>query len=480
MSKGKSLIKNAVLSSLKTLTAIVFPLITYPYITNVLSVENIGRIDFGQSIVSYFSLIAAFGISSYAVRTGSQVLSDKDTFKRFANQIFTINCLTAIFAFVSLFLAVLLPTKLLGYRSIIMIFGINILLSPFGIEWLYIIHEDFGYITIRAFFIHLLSLILMVLFVKRNEDYLLYAGLTTLATSAGNIFNFLHSSKYTRLKIVHNCEFKRYFPFLFIFFINSIATTIYLNSDKTMLGLMCDDYAVGIYAVSTKIYSIVKQLFNAVIASVIPRLAYYRKQNIDEYKSLINKMVNVCITFVLPAVVGLIILRKEVVVVISNSKYIEATTSLMILSFAIIFAVFGNIIANGILISLEREKHVLKGTTISAIVNLLLNFLMIPLLAQNGAAITTLLAEIVMVGISGYYARDYLKGMIDWINLIKVTVCTILMGAGIIALKQYFTTSSNIINLVVMLVCGVTVYMLLLCLVREKAATGALKHFLKR
>lgn len=92
----KSLTVNAALSSLRTLTTIIFPLITYPYITRVLSVENIGRVNFGQSIVSYFMLLAGFGISTFAIRNGSQIRENNEQLNLFANRVFTINIITTI------------------------------------------------------------------------------------------------------------------------------------------------------------------------------------------------------------------------------------------------------------------------------------------------------------------------------------------------------------------------------------------------
>jgi O-antigen/teichoic acid export membrane protein len=72
MGKNKSITKNAVLNGIKTLLSIVFPLITYPYVTRVLHSTNLGKVNFAQSIVSYFALIAALGVNTYAVREGAK------------------------------------------------------------------------------------------------------------------------------------------------------------------------------------------------------------------------------------------------------------------------------------------------------------------------------------------------------------------------------------------------------------------------
>ena len=78
--KKKSLDKNAALNMFKTLMSMIFPLVTYPYVTRILQVENIGKINFSGSVVSYFTLLAGLGISTYAIREGAGLRQDKHTF----------------------------------------------------------------------------------------------------------------------------------------------------------------------------------------------------------------------------------------------------------------------------------------------------------------------------------------------------------------------------------------------------------------
>ena len=150
---NKSLVANSIFSSLRTLTTIIFPLITYPYISRVLSVDNMGRINFRQRL------------------------------NIFSSQAFTINVIATVLACMLLVGLVFLPTKIADYREIILILGITIALSPLAVDWLYAVEEDFAYITLRGFCVQLLSLILMFLFVKNDSDVYLYVALTTLASS---------------------------------------------------------------------------------------------------------------------------------------------------------------------------------------------------------------------------------------------------------------------------------------------------------
>ena len=104
---NKSITKNAILNGFKTLLSILFPLITYPYVARILHSTNLGKVNFAQSIVSYFSLIAALGVNTYAVREGAKIKESRKEFEQFSNEIFTTNMFSTIIAYLLLFISVL-------------------------------------------------------------------------------------------------------------------------------------------------------------------------------------------------------------------------------------------------------------------------------------------------------------------------------------------------------------------------------------
>ena len=102
--KKKSVGINAVLNIIKQCCAIIFPLITFPYASRVLGVENYGKVNFGTSIISYFTLLAGLGITNYAIREGARIRDDKKNFSAFVNEVFTINVVTTLISYAALFL----------------------------------------------------------------------------------------------------------------------------------------------------------------------------------------------------------------------------------------------------------------------------------------------------------------------------------------------------------------------------------------
>ena len=108
----KSIKLNAILNVMKTVFSLVFPLITFPYVTRMLQVEAMGKYDFSGSIISYFTLLAALGINIYAVREGAKYRNDKEKIDQFASEIFSINVYSTIASYILLFICLIFIQKL--------------------------------------------------------------------------------------------------------------------------------------------------------------------------------------------------------------------------------------------------------------------------------------------------------------------------------------------------------------------------------
>lgn len=407
--KEKSIKLNAIINSVKVIMSIIFPIITFPYASRVLGTDNIGKVQFGTSVIAYLSLIASLGISTYATREGAIIRNDKQKLQKFANQIFTINIITTVISYAILLFILILPTKLIDYRLLIVIQSASILFTTIGVDWIYNIYEDYAYITKKSIVTQIISMILLFLFVKEQNDYYIYALISVIATGSVNIVNFIHARKYCKFKLVKNIDYKTHIKPMFILFANTLAVKIYVNSDVILLGLMTNDYTVGLYAISVKVYDIVKSIINAITNVTLPRMSLYVNEEKEKYERLLKKLLQTIITLIIPAIFGIIIISKQIILIISGTEYLEANLSLRILSVALGFATMGNVLVNGILIPHKMEKYVFRATIIAATLNIALNFIAIPLWKQNGAALTTVIAELTVCIISLYYARKVYK-----------------------------------------------------------------------
>lgn len=457
MNKMKSVKTNALLSGLRSILNVIFPLITFPYITRVLNPNNLGRITFSQSIISYFTLLAALGLSNYAIREGAKIRNEKAKVEKFACEVYSVNVITTICSLVLLFIITSLVPVLYSYAVIIYILSLSIVFTTYGAEWLNSIYEDYLYITVRSFSVQLISLVLLFLFVKSPDDVYVYAFLLSLSPALIGILNRIHCRQYFRIRFTLHCNFKKHIVPMLIFFANTVSVTIYCNADMTMLGLFKGDYNVGIYSLSVKIYNIIKGLLAALILVTIPRLSnYYGEDQRTKFKELITSVTYALLLLLGPMIMGIIILADPVVNILGGSEYAASVCSLRILSVALLFAILGGIITNSINIPIEKEKNNLIATAAAAIVNIVLNLLFIPLFKENGAAFTTLLAELTVIVVCLYLDKDITRYMN--LKIVKSSLLHSFVGM-VITLIVWFMIKAVVVNdiLIVILTTALTV-----------------------
>lgn len=468
----KSLKMNALLNVIRQCCVILFPMITFPYASRVLGAASYGKINFGLSIISYITLIAGLGINNYAIREGSRIKSMKKNFNLFVDEIFSLNIMSTVIAYFLLFGAILCWTKLHSYTGLLLIQSTVVLFTTIGAEWINIIYEDYIFITIRYIICQTLAVILMFLFVKDSADYVLYAITSTSGIIFANIMNIIHIRKDLGIKIKFHLSkgIKKHVRPVFIMFSTSIASLIYINSDVTLLGLMTNDTTVGYYSVSVKIYSLVKQLFNAMLMVCVPRFSgELVNGNREKVNSQLENIINILILVLGSAAVGLVMLSKNIILIFAGHGYLPAVNSLKILAVALGFAAVACFYINVVMLPYQMEKKILQATMLSAGFNVVLNIVLIPFYGEIAAAMTTLVSEIIMVILGVYYSNKIIK-----FHCIK---SLILCGVGMIwtffschLMKSYFV--GNIITIFgAMILTGIGLLMLFYIGYRNKIFT---------
>ena len=472
--KEKSVKLNAVLNVTRTLLALVFPLITYPYISHILLPVGMGKVTFSNSIVSYFALLAGLGVATYGVREGAKVREQKEKIERFCSDVFSINVYATIVAYILLFAACAAVPKIQPYKLTILIFSLQIILTTMGVNWILNIYEEFTLMTILTIVTQILGLILMFVLVHTPEDLNKYALINVLAYSGSDAVLFFYARKFTTFRFVFKPDLSHLRRILVIFS-TAVAATIYVNSDITILGWVAGDYYAGLYGTSANIYKIVKMMLSAIIAVVVPRFAFYLGNGqIEKLKKLSSDLINGMITLCLPAMVGLFCLSRPIIEVFAGEMYTEAAGSLRLLSIALGFAVFVNFFANCILLSYRKEMNVMIATVISAAVNLGLNLVLIPRFFDLGAAFTTILAEIVMCAISFIESRKVLQ-----VEVNKKILLPVILGCIAIAAVCYLTLhmlQNKFLIVAVAVPVSIAVYGAIQILCKNTAMLGTIRR----
>lgn len=468
--KRKPMSLNVLLNGIKTVLSLLFPLITFPYITRVLSPEGIGQANYASSIANYFILIGGLGIASYAIREGAKRSYRKEEFDAFTDEMWTVGLLSALFAYICLFVTLAFSVKFHDYRWLIALYSFQILSNALGMEWVLNIYEEYAYVTIRSVIFQILSLVLLFCFVKNPGDVYHYAVIQMISTVGIGLANHIYVRKKVTLKIVWSGKILTHLEPILLIFSTTLATTVYVNLDTTMLGWIWGDEQVGYYTAAAKLYNIVKSLINSVVTVYAVRLSSLYYQDKAEYHKTFKEVFGLITGLTIPMAVGGTLLRNEIIVILGGREYLAATGSLAILLTSLIFATLGNLFGAGALLIAKKEKYMFAATLTGTFANMVLNYIFITGMKCTGAAIATLITEIMVCTILAVKASPYLlwKGMAGHgIKVITASILFIPVVAGINRLGLGFWT-----GIFSGLILCVMVYAAALLLMRDEMAVA--------
>lgn len=469
VSKPPSLTKNAIVNSVKTVMGLIFPLITFPYVSRVLGAANIGKVNYAASIVSYFALFAALGITSYGVREGAKIKHDEESLTRFVRQIFTINLISSAIAYAAFIITVFVVPSLHSYLILLFIQSLTIGFTTIGVDWLYTIFEDYVYLSARTIIVQFISLILMFLLVHKPSDYIIYAGISVFAASAANIWGFFHArSRYCRLRPIRQLDAKRHLGPIMTLFTNNVAISIYSNAGTTLVGAFLGDVQVGFYSVAMKIYAIARQVINSLTVVSLPRLSYLSANDRPAYIRMLNRLFNVILVSCIPTALLLYVLASPIVLIISGSKYMDAIPMLQIIAFALAFCLPNAFITNAILIPLRRERKVVVCTTVGAIVNILIDVAFIPRFGTYVACYSIIAAELCVTVLSCYYSYDQLKKLSLTATFIHTAVGCMVIYVCHLLFQHTVSIPNPIVDFIVRGLLYAVLYLVVLVLMRDK------------
>lgn len=475
----KSLKKNAVYSFIKAFMNLAFPLISFPYASRILLADGIGKVNFANSIIEYFVMIATLGIGGYATREATRVRDDKSAHNKLCKEILIINLISTAVAYFFLFFAFVFVSKFSEYRILLIVCSTKILFTTIGMDWLYNAHEEYRYITIRSVFFQLLSLILLFTMVKTKDDYVAYAFMGVFSSVGSNICNIFYSRKFFNFFEKARLELKRHLKPIFIFFGMTCASKFHTALDSVMLGFMLNDVAVGYYSAANKIRSLVQGLITAVIYTFMPRSSYYLEKNrLDEYNVLVSKTINLSLFFSIPAALGIIIIARPLILLFSGEDFIGALPSMIIMAPIVFTVSLSAAITNVILTPNRLERYILYSEIIGFILNIILNTIFIPMWGVFGAAFATLIVE----------SSIMLYRLISSFTTIKQchifkNICQISVSCGIMYLALFYINrvfESAFLQILVSVLAGSFMYALPAILLRNESALLLAGIFMKR
>ena len=466
MKEQKSIKKNFIMNSILTMSQFIFPLITFPYVSRILLPEGTGKVSFATSIISYFAMFAQLGIPTYGIRACAKVRDDKEKLSKTAQEIFIINIVMSILVYIVFFIVICNVPKLKDEKPLLIIVSATIFFNAIGMEWLYKALEQYTYITIRSVIFKFIALIAMFLLIHQKSDYIIYGAISIFASSASNIFNFVNVHKYISLRPVGDYNFKQHLKAVSVFFAMSCATIVYTHLDTVMLGFMKTNADVGYYNAAVKIKTILVSIVTSLGTVLLPRASYYVEHGLkEEFYRITKKAINFVFLVATPLMLYFMFFAKEGIFFLSGNNYGGAIVPMQIIMPTLFFIGLTNIMGMQILVPLGKENIVLYSEIVGAIVDLAINYILIPKYASAGAAIGTLVAEIAVWIVQYTYLRKQIK---DAYKNVRYGVLILALFLGSIAslwVKKVFSGSFIVLLISAILFFGA--YFVVLTIAKE-------------
>ena len=473
--KTKSLKINFIMNSILTMSTLIFPLITYPYISRILTPSGVGKVSFATSLISYFNIFAQLGIPTYGIRACAKIRDNKQKLTRTVHELLVINIVMNIFSYVMLFFAIIYIPRLHEDKILYVIMSSSIFLNSIGMEWLYKALEQYTYITIRSIIFKFIALFAIFFLIHEESDYILYGCISIFSAFSSNVLNFLYAHKYIDIKFTNNYKFKQHIKMTLVFFSMSCATTIYTNLDTIMLGFMKTDVDVGYYSIAIKIKAVLVCIVTSLGADLLPRTSYYVEHKLfDEFQKITNKALNFVVLLSFPLMLYFIFFAKNFIVILFGEAYAQSVLPMQITMPTLLIIGITNVLGIQMLVPLEKEKIVLLSEIVGAIVDIILNIILIPQYASVGAAIGTLLAEIAVLLIQFYALNKEASEAFREIQYNKILFSLLLS-----CFSSFWLVYSHLSNLILPLVSFFLffgVYGITLIILKEKQTTIVVKQ----
>lgn len=388
--------------------AIIVPLITSYYVSRVLSPEGVGASAFTNSIIQYFMLLANVGIGYYGNREIAYVRDNK---QKMAATFWEIQIVKTVMTIIAYLFFVIFMAFYSDNKTYMWAQSINLIAVAFDISWLYQGLEDFKRTVLRNTFVKIVSMIAIFIFIKRPKDVASYIAVLALSTLLGNLTLWPHAvNNYGH--VAHGTKLNPWHHFIptVTMFVPQIATQLYVQLNRTMLGLMVDQKASGFYQYSDSIVKLILAFVTATGTVMLPHVANaFAKGDMKKVHEMLYKSFDFVSALAYPMMFGVAGVSLTLAPLYYSAKYAPVGPAMLIESIVILMIGWSNVIGAQYLIPVNRVKDYTTSVTVGAVVNIILNFPLIHFWGLQGAMWATVMSEISVTTYQLFVVRNSLN-----------------------------------------------------------------------
>lgn len=467
MDKGKPDVKlNVIYDTLYRILTTVTPFVTAPYVARVIGVEGIGVQSYTQSIQSYFIMFASLGTAVYGSREIARNRDDETARSKLFWELEIMCIITTSFCFL-LWIPLVISSE--QYGKIYLVLSLGVIGTALDISWFYTGLEKFRSIVVRNTVVKIVEIVLLFTLVKSSEDLLIYISISAVTSFICFLSYWCGLGKLVKRVPVRTLRIFRHFKGTLIFFLPSIASSIYLLLDKPLLKWITNDNAeIGYYQQAQKFIDVLKSIVFSSINSVVGvrMSALYAKNEGDEIKRKFAISMNYILFMGFGCAFGISAVAGRLVDIFYGPGYEGVVPLIYLFSPIVIIIGVSNCIEMQYFTPCGRRAESIRYLVVGAVTNLLLNMLLIPFFKAEGATVATLVAETVITTQYLHNSRGFITIADIWRSGYKKLIAGAIM---FFIVRLVGMISINDILILIFQVCaGVVVYVSLLLLMKDE------------
>ena len=472
-----SISKNYIYNLLYQIFSLAIPLITAPYLARILKPDGIGAYSFANSITSYFVLLAALGTSSYAAREGARIRDDKQKLSKLFYEITILRIIMTAISYLLFFIIV----KNNDYNlALYLTCGFSILTVGIDSSWFLESVENFKLLSLKDFIAKIISLVLIFTLVKTKSDLVLYIAIQTIGILIPNLLLTIFIFKKLEKVSLKDIKIIKHLKETLVYFIPSIATSIYSILDKTMIGLILkSDFESGYYDQAYKIHQIILTMITSLSTVIGARTSHlFAIGEEKEIKDIIYKAFRFLGIISIPAIVGIQLCSENFVLWYYGDDYIKVASLIRCFSPLILIIGISNILGGAYLTPVGKRKQSAIALIVGSIFNLIVNFICIPVFSTYGAILGSITAETVITILYVILSKNFVSIKKMFCSYYRYIIASLIMGVFV-----YFIGFVNLVGPLVSILqvtVGVITYGLVLCVMKDEDVVEIIKIIISR
>lgn len=456
-----SLKKNLIYQSAYQLLMVISPLITSPYIARTLGNEMYGIYSYYYSIAYYFGIFTMLGLANYGNRTVAKAKSaGKEELGKLFLQMMLMQIGMLILVSVVYFLSI--PVWGGEYKLNAVIEWLYILSVGLDISWFYFGIEEFKTTTQRSFVVKISIIACILMFVKSPADLNKYTMIMAGGMLISSLILWIQLPKYMKLTNVCLNDIVRHIKPNLILFVPVVSLALFHYTDKVMLGVMSTWKELGYYTNSDKIVNIPMGLINGLGVVMLPRISALSASN-DSNK--IEKYINISILLSLWAGIalcfGIKTIDSDFIPFFFGKGYMRCAELLEWLSIIIVIKAISNVLRMQYLIPMEKDREFNISVIVATVVNIVLNYILIPIHGAMGAVVGTLVAETIVLLLYGIFSKQVIKFHKVILPGILFIIAGVIMNVVVDTIKNKVVADNLLIRLIIEICIGGIIYCVL-------------------